>query len=350
MTWKPRAPLPGTIVSPLQWLGLGQMRRREFITLVGGAAALAPLAARAQQPATPVIGFMSALLSAEVAAPRMAGFREGLGQTGYVEGRNVAVEYYHEGRRMERLPGLAADLARRPVSVIFAQGTVPALAAKAATTTVPIVFITGDDPVARGLVATHNRPGGNVTGVTFVSAALGAKRLQLLRSLAPKADLIGVLADTSPESQNQSKDAQDAARGLAQQLVVLDAATDDDIDAAFATLVQRRAGALLIAGGPFLASRGNRLSTLAARHAIPVMYPFREFAAASGLISYGASFTNMMHQAAVYVGRILRGEKPADLPVVQPTKFDLVINLGTAKALGIDLPPMLLALADDVIE
>ena len=326
------------------------MKRRDFIAALGGAAALAPLTASAQQ-AMPVIGFMSAMLSSEAASPRVIAFRDGLAQAGYAEGRNVAINYYHEGGSMDRMPGIATEMVRRKASAIFALGTVPALAAKAATTTIPIVFATGDDPVTRGLVATLNRPGGNITGVTFVSAALAAKRLQLLRSLAPNAELIGVLADTqSPESQTQSRGAQEAARALKQQLVVFDAATDSEIDAAFATLVQRRVGALLIAGGPFLASRGSRVNTLATRHAIPTMYPFRDFAPAGGLISYGASFADSLRQAGIYVGRILRGEKPADLPVVQPTKFDLVINLGTAKALGIDLPPMLLALADQVIE
>jgi ABC-type uncharacterized transport system substrate-binding protein len=327
------------------------MRRREFLGVLGGAAAAWPLAARAQQSSMPVIAFLSANLSSEAASPFTTPFRQGLNQVGFVEGRDVVIGQFHEGRQVDRLPAVVAELVRRPVSLIVALGTVPALAAKAATTTVPIVFATGDDPVASGIVASFNRPIGNMTGVTFVAASLGPKRLQLLLSLAPKAALIGVLADAhSPESQNQSKDQQEVARALGVQLVVLNAGADEDIDRAFATLVQRRVDALSIAGGPFLAGRRDQVVMLAERHAIPTIYTFRAFTASGGLISYGASFADSMLQAGLYAGRILRGQKPADLPVLQPTKFELVINLKTAKALGLEIPAMLLALADEVIE
>jgi putative ABC transport system substrate-binding protein len=327
-----------------------RLKRREFITLVGGAAAW-PLAARAQQPAMPVVGFLSAMLSGDAAATLMEPFDLGLNEAGYFKGRNVAIEYFHEGRQLDHLPEVARELANRPVSLITAMGTIPALAAKNATGAVPIVFVTGDDPVARGLVISLNRPAGNITGVTFVSSALAAKRLQFLRSIAPQAKLIGLLSDTaSPESQNQSSEAEAAARNVGQRLVVRSAATDEDIDGAFATFVQEQVGALLIAGGPFLASRVARLVALTAHHAIPTMYTFREFVIAGGLMSYGASFADAMRQTGRYVGRILRGEKPSNLPVVQPTKFELVINVKAAKALGIELSPMVLVAADEVIE
>jgi putative ABC transport system substrate-binding protein len=320
------------------------VKRREFITLVGGAATW-PLAAQAQRSLS-VIGYLTAVrLNDSSVVP----FREGLVNAGYVEGRNLTIEYSPGGLQTDPISSRAAGLVSRPVSAIFAIGTVAAQAAKAATTTIPIVFVTGDDPVARGLVTSLNQPGGNVTGISFVSAALASKRLQLLRSLIPKADVIGVLSDTSPESQSQSVDAQIAARSLAQQLVVHSAGTDDEIDAGFADLIQRKAGALLIAGGPFLFSRGARLAALAQRHAIPVMYTFRDFAP-GGLISYGASFGDTMRQGGVYIGRVLRGENPAALTVLQPNKFELVLNAKTAKALGVELSPMLLALADEVIE
>jgi putative ABC transport system substrate-binding protein len=325
------------------------MKRRAFILALGAAAW--PLMARAQQGAMPVIGFMSPRAPDDESRPLAAAFRRGLNEIGYVEARNVVIEYYWMEGQIERLPVIATELARRPVSVIAAFATVTARAAKAATATIPVVFMTGDDPVMAGIVPSLSRPGGNVTGVTFVSATLGAKRLELLRALVPNAETIAVLVDqNSPESQSQLRDVQDAARALGQQLVVLNAGTDGDIDAAFTALVQPRADALLASGSTFLSSRRGRLIALAARHAIPAIYQIREFPAAGGLISYGASLVDAYRQAGVYAGRILKGDKPSDLPVQAPTKFDLVINLKTAKTLGLDIPPTLLALADEVIE
>jgi putative ABC transport system substrate-binding protein len=326
------------------------MRRRQFITLLGSAAAW-PLAARAQQAALPVIGFLSIRAADDVSRPLAAAFRRGLSETGYVEARNVVIEYYWMEGQTERLPVIATELARRPVSVIVAISTLSALAAKAATTTIPVVFMTGDDPVMAGIVASLNRPGGNVTGVTFVSATLGAKRLGLLREVVPNVKTIAVLLDqNSAESQSALRDVQDAARSLGQQLVVLNAGTDGDIDAAFTALAQQRAGALLATGSSFISSRRDRLIALAARDAVPAIYQIRDFPAAGGLISYGASLSDAYHQAGAYAGRILKGAKPAELPVLQPTKFALVINLKTARALGLDVPANLVALADEVIE
>ena len=290
--------------------------------------------AHAQQLTTPVIGFISSNLSREGALPFTAPFREGLTQASLVEGRNVAIEEFHESNRPDRLSVIATELARRRVSLIMALGTVSALAAKAATTTVPIIFATGDDPIATGLVASFNRPGGNLTGVTFVSAGVATKRLQLLHSLTPKVTVIGVLADDSPESQNQSHRLQEAARTLGLQLTVSAVGADEDIERAVASLTQQGAGALVVASGPFLASRRDRVISLAARYALPTLYGFRAFVAAGGLISYGASFANSMHQAGIYAGRILRGDKAGDLPVVQPTKFELVINSQNCENLG----------------
>ena len=326
------------------------MTRREFITLLGGAAAAWPLAAWAQQPPMPVIGFMSSR-SADAGSVVAAAFRQGLHDAGYVADRNVAIEYRWAAGQVDRLPAMAAELVSRPVSVIAVFGTVPARAAQAASTTIPIVFMTADDPVTVGLVANLNRPGGNVTGVSFVSATLGTKRLELLRSLAPKADLIAVLLDpASTESQNQSRDVQEAGRALGQRVVVLNAGTAGEIDVAFMILVEQRVGALLVSGSPTFGSRHKQLVALAARHALPTMYATREYTAAGGLISYGASIFDAYRQAAIYVGRILKGDRPSDLPVLRPTKFELVINLKTARALGLDVPDRLLALADDVIE
>ena len=347
-----RAPFSGLAYTDTMPLSLGaDMRRREFFGALGGAVAAWPFAARAQPTAVPVIGLLTANLPGEASKVIGDAFHGGLRATGYIEGQSVVVELIATGRELNRLPAVAAELARRLVALIVALGTVPALAAKAATTTIPIVFVTGDDPVLRGLVASFNRPGGNVTGVTFVSATIAAKRLQLVRSLAPKAEFIGVLADAaSPESQAQVADAQAASKKLGQAILVHNAANDGEIDAAFATFVQQKVGALLIAGGPFLYSRSARLAELAARHALPAMYPIRDFAMAGGLVSYGASIADAMQQGGVYAGRILRGDRPADLPVFQSTRFELVINGKTAHALGLDVPPMLLALADEVIE
>ena len=298
----------------------------------------------------PVIGFLGARTATDTVG-LAAAFRQALNEMGFVDGRNVAIEYRWAANQTDQMPALAAELVGRPASVIAAFSTIGALATKAATTTIPIVFLTGDDPVKAGIVASFARPGGNITGVTFVSATLGTKRLQLLRGLTPRTDLIAMLVDpTSPESVNQSTDVADAARTLGQQLEILNASTASEIDLAFAGLAQRRVDALLIAGSPSFTTWRNQIIALAARYKVPTMYQFRQFPAAGGLISYGASISDSYRQIGVYVGRILRGDKPADLPVVQPTRFELVINLKTAKALGLEVPPTLLALADEVIE
>jgi putative ABC transport system substrate-binding protein len=325
------------------------MRRREFIAAVGGMATM-PLPAHAQSLTTPIIGFISPNLSRQGALIFTAPFREGLIQVSLVDGRNVAIEEFHEGNRPDRLSFIAAELARRPVSLIMALGTVAALAAKAATKTVPVIFATGDDPIAIKLVTSFNRPGENLTGVTFFSTGVATKRLQLLHSLMPQVAVFGVLADDSPESQSQSHRLQEAAPTLGLQLTVATVGADEDVERTFALLTQQGAGAMIVASGPFLASRRDRVIALAARSAIPTLYGFRAFAAAGGLISYGASFASSMHQAGMYAGRILRGDKAGDLPIVQPTKFELVINLKTARELSIVLNPTLLALADEVIE
>ena len=327
------------------------MRRREFITLVGGAAVW-PLAARAQQPAMPIIGYLGSE-SPDVFAGRLRAFRQGLSETGYVEGKNVAIEYRWAENQIDRFPALLADLVRRNVTVIAAvTGTPPALAAKAATTTIPIVFATAGDPVALGLVASLNRPGGNLTGVATLTVELAPKQLEVLRELVPTATIIAALVNPTnhTNAETLSRDLQAAARTLGLQLHLLHASTERDFDAVFANLVQLRAGALLIGSDPFFNSRSQQLAALALRHAMPTMCPFREYAIAGGLISYGNSFADAHRQVGDYTGRILKGESPADLPIQQSVKAELVINLKTAKALGLTVPLTLLGRADEVIE
>jgi ABC-type uncharacterized transport system substrate-binding protein len=328
-----------------------QLRRREFIRLLGGAAVSWPLAVRAQQPAMPVVGFIH-ILSPETVPRFVPAFRQGLKEVGYVEGQNLAVEYRWAQGQYDRLPGLVADLVRRQVAVIAATGGDPSpQIAKAATQTIPIVFTANSDPVAEGLVTSLNRPGGNATGVTIFGPAAVTKRLQLLRDLMPQAVAIAYLMNpNNPNAEFELQAAQTAARSLGLEMLVLRAGTERELDTALATTLQQQADALLVASDTFFVGRREQVVTLAARHQIPAIYYLREFAEAGGLMTYGNSLPDVYRHVGVYVGRILKGEKPSELPVMQPTKFELVINLKTAKALGLEIPPMLLARADEVIE
>ena len=322
------------------------MKRRNFIAGLAGAVAW-PVVARAQQPALPVVGFLDGA-SADGRAVPIAAFRRGLKEAGYVEGQNVAIEFRFAENQYDRLSALASDLVRRQVTVMAALGTPAVLAAKATTSKIPIVFVIGDDPIKIGVVASLNRPGGNLTGVTTLASEVGPKRLELVRELLPTATIIAVLVNpTNPNAQAQSRDLQAAAPALGGQLQVLHASTEGDLDTAFASLLQRRAGALIIS---FMIIQIKQLAALAARYGVPTVFQFREFAAAGGLMSYGGSIADANRLAGIYTGRVLKGEKPTDLPVQQSTKVELIINLKTAKALGLTVPPTLLARADEVIE
>jgi putative ABC transport system substrate-binding protein len=327
------------------------IKRREFITLLGGTAAAWPLAARAQQPAMPVVGYLSGGSAIDQTARAVDSFRQGLKKTGYIEGQNVAIAFRFAESRYDRLPAVAAELVSRQVALIVVNDAASALAAKAATTTIPIVFSLGADPVKIGLVASLNRPGGNITGVSFLSNLLPAKLFELLHEVVPSSASVGFLVNpTNPNVESDTSDVRAAADALGQKLVVVKASTDGDIETAFAVAVQQRVAAFYVSLDPFLSSRRDQLIALAARHALPTIYGRREHAVAGGLMSYGASLPDASHQAGVYVGRILKGEKPADLPVQQSVKVELVLNLKTARVLGITFPLALLTRADEVIE
>jgi putative ABC transport system substrate-binding protein len=327
------------------------MRRREFIAILAGAAGTWSLDTLAQQSAFPVVGFLSSA-SPKPYADRVAGFRKGLNETGYVEGRDLAIEFRWAQGQYDRLPVFAVDLVRQKVAAIISSGgDVAALAAKAATSSIPIVVVTGSDPVKAGLVASFNRPGGNVTGASFVATELETKRLELLRDLVPSTAVIGVLINpTNPAAESRSKDLQMAARTLDRDIHIVNASNEGDLEAAFATLTRKPAGALLVSTDSFFTSQRDRLVALTTQYALPTIYPWREFVEAGGLMSYGPIINEVYRQAGIYTGRILKGEKPADLPFVRPTKFELVVNMKTAKALGLTLPALFLARADEVIE
>jgi putative ABC transport system substrate-binding protein len=328
-----------------------QLKRRAFITLLGGGAAAWPLGARAQQPAMPVVGFLGAP-SAAPYARYVAAVHQGLKEVGYSEHQNVAMEYRWADGQYDRLPALAADLVNRRVAVLVPIGGAPAtLAAKAATSTIPIVFNLGADPIQLGLVANLNRPGGNITGIAMMSVEIETKRLELLHELAPASTSIAILLNpANAQAQSQEREAQAAARLLGRQLLVLEAGTEREIKNAFAALARERAGALLVGADTFFTSQATLFAVLTARYSIPTIYTSKSYVDAGGLMSYGSSLLDAYRQTGVYAGRVLKGEKPADLPIVQPTKFELVINLKTARALDIAIPPTLLARADEVIE
>jgi putative tryptophan/tyrosine transport system substrate-binding protein len=326
------------------------MKRREFITLLGGAGAAWPLVAGAQQPARPVIGFVSARGGGD-STYLVAGLHKGLKEAGFVEGQNVAIEYRWAEGRPERVPAMIAELVGRQVAVILAAGSAVALAAKAATATIPIVFMGGSDPVAIGLVTSLNRPGGNVTGSTIISHQIGAKRLEVLRQLVPNAGLIALLIEsTNPSAETLGAATEAAARAIGLQTAAFAANSEASLEAAFAAMAQRQVNALFVGGGPLLGNLRQQTVALASRHGLPAMYSLREYVEVGGLMSYSSDFADSHRQAGAYAGRILKGEKPADLPILQPTKFELVLNLKTAKALGLAVPDKLLALADEVIE
>jgi putative ABC transport system substrate-binding protein len=327
------------------------MRRREFITLLGGVAATLPLAAQAQQPAIPLIGFMSGR-SPEDSAHLVAAFRQGLGETGFAEGQNVAIEFRWANGQYDRLPALAADLVSHRVTVLVGVGgDVSAVAAKRATAMIPVVFGMGSDPIKAGLVESLNRPGGNATGFTLLTNEMEPKRLGLLRDLVPQASVFGVLVKPKfPPATHELKDLEEAARTIRQRLFVANASSDVELESGLASLLEHQISGLLVNPDPYFDTRRERIIAFAAQHRIPTIYQFREYADSGGLISYGPSITDSYRQAGIYVGRILKGAKPADLPVVQPTKFELVINLKTAKGLGIKISDNVLSLADEVIE
>jgi putative tryptophan/tyrosine transport system substrate-binding protein len=327
------------------------MKRREFITLLGSAAATWPLGARAQQHAMPVIGFLSTRRSGE-SASAVAAFHHGLNETGYVVDRNVAIEYRWADNQYDRLSTLAADLAKRQVTVIATGGgPTSAAAAKAATATIPIVFVSGEDPVKYGLVASLNAPGGNLTGISFLATVLGAKRLELLRELILPANMIALLVNPSnPETEGQTRDVQAAARTVGHEAIIVRATSESELESVFTNLVERGANAILVSTDPFFLSRRDKIIALAARHRLPAIYAWREAVADGGLMCYGTNIVDAYRLAGIYAGRILKGAKPADLPVMQSVKFEFVINLKTAKALGLEIPAKLLALADEVIE
>jgi putative ABC transport system substrate-binding protein len=327
-------------------IGIG---RRQFISALGGATVAWPIATHAQQAALPVVGFLRSTSLAD-ATNLVTAFRQGLKEAGFVEGQNVAIEFRSAEDHPDRLPALAAELIGLPVAVIFANSNA-VFAAKAATTTVPIVFTAGDDPVKYGLVANFNRPGGNLTGVNFFAGALGAKRLDLLRQFVPKATTIGMLVGlNSPDTESERRDVQAAAQAIGQQLVIVDVSSDRDIETAFTTLVQGGAGALFVGTGAFFFSKREQVVALAARHALPAIYSGRDFVVAGGLMSYSPSITDAYRQSGIYTGRILKGEKPADMPIIQSTKFEFVINLKTAKALGLTVPLIMQMTVDEMIE